>query len=248
VNGLWKNAQKSALVQHRAPRAASLAASVQPPSCAAPPPRRRPATYAQPAQITPFSAPSCPASASLEQTRSGPPQPTHAQTCRAVPHLHTGSTCKAHKAHWRSARQLRLRRRNGAGAQQRGGAVQQCANRPSRRLEAGGRRRGERGCGGGWWLAEVAAQGGGALGARQARAKRRCGRCAAKGRAGCAPVGAVETGVAESEEVEYDSNEEEARAGVGADAQSGGAAPRVCRRGTIRSCGYFAAGSSLGGV
>ena len=85
---------------------------VQPPSCAAPPPRRLSATGAQPAQITPFSAQCCAASprpcasASWEAlARGGPQQPAHAKPRRTW----TPDNLHREEEHWRSARQLRLR-------------------------------------------------------------------------------------------------------------------------------------------
>ena len=71
--------------------------SSQPPSCAVPTARRRPATYAQPAQVAPFSAQCCAASTGPRASarwealaRSGPPQP--AQPCRT--HLDAGQPAR----------------------------------------------------------------------------------------------------------------------------------------------------------
>ena len=121
--------------------------------------------------------------------RKAIPTPT-----RAAAHLHTGSTCTAQKINLEErARQVRA-----CGAETGAGALRQQALRQQgattrRRLEAGSRRPGDRGCGtlaGGLWVQRDAGKGGGGLGRVVEADMRRCGRSAAREGAPGAPCGA----------------------------------------------------------
>jgi len=145
---------------------------------AAPQPRRRPAAAAQPVKNALFSVPRYPASprpcasASWEAlARSGPPQPAHAQPCRA--HLHTGSTCTSLKSNLAERASVLLAALKRAGAwlcASRQGAAP-AANRPVAALRSvQPRRRAPVVC----WSERVCWQGRRrAVGARRGR---RCGR------------------------------------------------------------------------
>jgi hypothetical protein len=173
-----------------------------------------------------------------EQTRSGPPQPAHAQPCRAAPGRRYTST--ALKAHWRGARVrcacsakrsrgvLALRQQDAtAQSRARSGAA---AGRGDVAVAVEGWRRWSHKAEERWarqWMRICEAVRAGA-----ARAGKGCGTHL---------VGHGGDRRAENVEDESESNERlEARASVADAAQSEGGAVRVCRRSTFRSCGYFA--------